>query len=182
MCRFSAAPALSRESFDVALVRGGGGGRRRVLAGDASNSFGKRCEKSRMCRAASRPTATGRKAGGDFRASRAGGGRPGRPVPGPRNAAAAPAEAGARIGAGATTTEAPDFYRPGVVYMACGAGGYTGLVRLEDGRLDVAAAFDAACGARRRRSGRGRRASAARSRLAARRMGWRNCPGAVRRP
>ncbi len=61
-----------------------------------------------------------------------------------RAGAAAPAEAGARIGAGATTAEAPDFYRPGVVYMACGAGGYTGLVRLEDGRLDVAAAFDAA--------------------------------------
>ena len=54
------------------------------------------------------------------------------------------AEAGARIGAGAVTTEAPDFYRPGVVYMACGAGGYTGMVRLEDGRLDAAAAFDAA--------------------------------------
>ena len=58
--------------------------------------------------------------------------------------AAAPAEAGARVGAGATATGAPDFYRAGVVYMACGAGGYTGLVRLEDGRLDVAAAFDAA--------------------------------------
>ncbi len=28
--------------------------------------------------------------------------------------------------------------------MACGGGGYTGLVRLEDGRLDAAAAFDAA--------------------------------------
>ena len=51
---------------------------------------------------------------------------------------------GARIGAGAATTEAPDFYQPGVVYMACGAGGYTGMVRLEDGRLDLAAAFDAA--------------------------------------
>ena len=60
-----------------------------------------------------------------------------------RNATAASAESGARIGAGTTTTDAPDFYQPGVVYMTCGAGGYTGLVRLEDGRLDVAAAFDA---------------------------------------
>jgi menaquinone-9 beta-reductase len=60
-----------------------------------------------------------------------------------RTATAASAESGARIGAGTTTTDAPDFYRPGVVYMTCGAGGYTGLVRLEDGRLDVAAAFDA---------------------------------------
>ncbi len=49
----------------------------------------------------------------------------------------------ARVGAGATATDAPDFYRRGVVYMTCGAGGYAGLVRLEDGRLDVAAAFDA---------------------------------------
>jgi flavin-dependent dehydrogenase len=60
-----------------------------------------------------------------------------------RTATAAPAEAGARIGAGTTTTDAPDFYQPGVVYMTCGAGGYTGMVRLEDGRLDAAAAFDA---------------------------------------
>ena len=52
-------------------------------------------------------------------------------------------DAGARVGAGATAAEAPDFYRHGVIYMTCGAGGYAGLVRLEDGRLDVAAAFDA---------------------------------------
>ena len=61
-----------------------------------------------------------------------------------RTKTAAPAETGARIGAGTTTSDAPDFYQPGVVYMTCGAGGYTGMVRLEDGRLDVAAAFDAA--------------------------------------
>jgi flavin-dependent dehydrogenase len=60
-----------------------------------------------------------------------------------RTATAAPAESGARIGAGTTTRNAPNFYRPGVVYMTCGAGGYAGLVRLEDGRLDIAAAFDA---------------------------------------
>lgn len=53
-------------------------------------------------------------------------------------------DAAARVGAGATAAEAPDFYRRGVIYMTCGAGGYAGLVRLEDGRLDVAAAFDAA--------------------------------------
>ena len=55
----------------------------------------------------------------------------------------APAESGARIGAGVVTSDAPDHYRPGTVYMACGAGGYVGMVRLEDGRLDLAAAFDA---------------------------------------
>jgi flavin-dependent dehydrogenase len=60
-----------------------------------------------------------------------------------RTGAAAAVEGGARIGAAATTAAAPDFYCPGVIYMTCGAAGYTGLVRLEDGRLEVAAAFDA---------------------------------------
>ena len=55
---------------------------------------------------------------------------------------ASPAVAGARVGAGVVAEDAPAFYRPGTVYMACGAGGYAGLVRLEDGRLDVAAALD----------------------------------------
>lgn len=54
----------------------------------------------------------------------------------------APAAAGARIGAGVVHARAPDFYRPGTLYMTCGTGGYLGLVRLEDGRLDLAAAFD----------------------------------------
>jgi menaquinone-9 beta-reductase len=56
----------------------------------------------------------------------------------------APAAAGARIGVGVVSAEAPAYYRPGTVYMACGERGYVGLVRLEDGRLDVAAALDAA--------------------------------------
>jgi flavin-dependent dehydrogenase len=56
--------------------------------------------------------------------------------------AAAPSQPRARIGAGWVSTDAPDFYRPGTIYMTCGDGGYLGLVRLEDGRLDLAAAFD----------------------------------------
>jgi flavin-dependent dehydrogenase len=55
---------------------------------------------------------------------------------------ASPAAAGARVGAGVVAEDAPAFYQPGSVYMACGVGGYVGLVRLEDGRLDVAAALD----------------------------------------
>ena len=47
-----------------------------------------------------------------------------------------------RVGAGAVAKTAPEFYRNGVVYMAYGSGGYVGLVRLEDGRLDIAAALD----------------------------------------
>ena len=48
----------------------------------------------------------------------------------------------ARIGAGATAFECPDFYTPGTIFMAIGAGGYVGLVRLEDHSLNLAAAFD----------------------------------------
>lgn len=50
---------------------------------------------------------------------------------------------GSRIGAGAIAAEVPDFYQPGTIFMACAAGGYVGLVRREDARLTVAAAFDA---------------------------------------
>ena len=35
-----------------------------------------------------------------------------------------------------------EFYQPETIFMAVGRGGYVGLVRVEDGRLDVAAAFD----------------------------------------
>jgi flavin-dependent dehydrogenase len=51
---------------------------------------------------------------------------------------------GSRIGAGVIAEEAPSFYGPGTIFLACGQGGYAGLVRLEDGRLDVAAALDPA--------------------------------------
>ncbi len=49
---------------------------------------------------------------------------------------------GSRIGAGAMATHAPDVYRFGTIFMACGNSGYVGLVRVEDGRLNVAAALD----------------------------------------
>ena len=49
-----------------------------------------------------------------------------------------------RIGAGTVLVDGPDWYVRGTVYLAAGVGGYVGLVRVEDGRLDVAAAFDAA--------------------------------------
>jgi flavin-dependent dehydrogenase len=50
----------------------------------------------------------------------------------------------ARIGAGVVVSTAPAFYRPGRIFMACGRDGYLGLVRLEDGRLNLAAALDPA--------------------------------------
>jgi flavin-dependent dehydrogenase len=51
-------------------------------------------------------------------------------------------QADSRIGAGAVSPGAPAFYEPGTVFLTGGAGGYLGLVRLEDGRLDLAAALD----------------------------------------
>ncbi len=55
-------------------------------------------------------------------------------------------ESGSRLGAGIVLPAevAPQFYHPHTIHMATGRGGYVGLVRVEDGRLDVAAAFDTA--------------------------------------
>lgn len=47
-----------------------------------------------------------------------------------------------RIGAGVVVTSGPAFYSPGRIFMVCGRGGYLGLVRLEDGQLNLAAALD----------------------------------------
>ncbi len=47
-----------------------------------------------------------------------------------------------RIGAGAIAREVPVFFEPGRIHMACGSGGYVGLTRVEDGFVDIAAAFD----------------------------------------
>jgi len=47
-----------------------------------------------------------------------------------------------RIGAGVMVKNYPDFYQPGTIFMAVGSGGYVGLVQVEGGQLDLAAAFD----------------------------------------
>jgi flavin-dependent dehydrogenase len=54
-------------------------------------------------------------------------------------------EAGSRIGAAIMLPVESEygFFVPGTIYMATGRHGYVGLVRVEDDRLDVAAAFDA---------------------------------------
>lgn len=48
----------------------------------------------------------------------------------------------ARIGVGASVRDVPAWYRAGTIHMACGAHGYVGLVRAEDGITNVAAALD----------------------------------------
>ena len=50
--------------------------------------------------------------------------------------------AGSKIGAGCRLNKVPDFDQDGTVFMAVGRQGYVGLVRLEDGGLNVAAAFE----------------------------------------
>jgi flavin-dependent dehydrogenase len=49
---------------------------------------------------------------------------------------------GSRVGVGAASACPPGFYQRGTIFMSCGAQGYLGLVVLEDGRLDLAAALD----------------------------------------
>jgi len=45
------------------------------------------------------------------------------------------------FGAGVVLDQMPSYVEAGKIYMACGNGGYVGMVALEDGRLNVAAAF-----------------------------------------
>ncbi|HEX5514327.1 MAG TPA: FAD-dependent monooxygenase [Gammaproteobacteria bacterium] len=49
-----------------------------------------------------------------------------------------------RIGVGTVVAAAPPFYQPGSIYMACGAQGYVGLVRVEHDQLNIGAALDPA--------------------------------------
>jgi flavin-dependent dehydrogenase len=51
-------------------------------------------------------------------------------------------EARSRVGSGCAVVEFPEFYRRGTIFMAVGQGGYVGLVRVEDGGLNAAAAFE----------------------------------------
>jgi flavin-dependent dehydrogenase len=47
-----------------------------------------------------------------------------------------------RVGAGCHVAGASDAYGTGVIHMAVGRAGYVGVVRVEDGSLNVAAAFE----------------------------------------
>lgn len=53
-----------------------------------------------------------------------------------------PVNSSSRVGVGTLLKESNSFYEPSTIFMACGRRGYAGLVRLEDGRLDVAAAME----------------------------------------
>jgi flavin-dependent dehydrogenase len=47
-----------------------------------------------------------------------------------------------RVGAGCMVEDFSSDFAPGTIWMTVGDGGYLGLVRVEDGRLNLAAAFD----------------------------------------
>jgi menaquinone-9 beta-reductase len=53
-----------------------------------------------------------------------------------------PWERGSRVGAGVMIPAPVPGYEPGTIYMACAAEGYVGQTIVEDGRVDMAAAFD----------------------------------------
>jgi flavin-dependent dehydrogenase len=171
--------ALSREAFDAALVRSA------VAAGAAFLprtvvSLGGLCGETRAVSLESDGATYTARAGVVVAADGSGGRLMARASLG-----GAPAEAGSRVGAGVVVACAPPFYQPGTVYMACGEGGYAGLVRLEDGRLDIAAALDVAAV----RSGRGPGPAVARLLGEAgwpvppglERLGWRGTPPLTRR-
>ncbi len=94
-------------------------------------------------------------------------------------------QAGSRVGVGAVLEGGGAGYGPGAVYMVVGPGGYVGLVRQEDQRLNAAAALDAEFV---RRHGSPQRAvqahleSAGMPRLPERiHRGWRGTPQLTRR-
>lgn len=49
---------------------------------------------------------------------------------------------GSKVGVGTRVSVVPPAFGRNTIYMACGAHGYTGIVALEDGTFDVAAALD----------------------------------------
>jgi flavin-dependent dehydrogenase len=126
--------ALSREAFDAALIQAAIGGGAQFLPGTVA------------CLAA------GTKPAAELRQGRQCGAASSRLVLcadglGSRLIRAAVKDVprvaqDSRVGAGVIVAAAPAFYEAGVIFMACGARGYVGLVRVEDGRLNVAAAFD----------------------------------------
>lgn len=59
-----------------------------------------------------------------------------------------------RIGVSGMLPSAPAWCEAGAILMACGAEGYAGLVRLEDGRLNIAAALSPLAVASHRGAGR----------------------------
>lgn len=127
--------ALSRETFDAALIR-------EAIASGADFLSGTRVVSSAIggdVRVAELATDD---AAGQARARvlLAADGLGGRLLDG----RSLPANPSSRLGGGALLQDRSANYRPGTIFMALGRDGYVGVVRVEGGRLNVAAAFDPA--------------------------------------
>lgn len=134
--RLPGGAALSREQFDTAVVRAAMGAGAHFMPSTAA-AVGEEEDRYRLVQIASNGTQ------GTLRAhvvvvADGTGGRALASVPG-LQASVSPLS---RIGAGTITTAAQEDYRAGTIYMASTDGNYVGLVRLPDGQLDIAAAFE----------------------------------------
>ena len=136
VCPLPAGVSLSRESFDTALVEEATGAgaafldRTQAMMADAGQHF---CE-VQLSRESQHAVARSRVLlAADGLAGRLLDNHPEfRPAIRPNSP----------LGAGTALVDGPNVYEDGTIFMACGRGGYVGLVRLEDGRIDIAAALD----------------------------------------
>ncbi|HEY9870262.1 MAG TPA: lycopene cyclase family protein [Candidatus Obscuribacterales bacterium] len=134
--RLPAGAALSREQFDTAVLRAAMGAGAHFMPSTAA-AVGEAEDQYRLVHIASNG------ARGTLRArvvivADGIGGRALASVPG-FQPSVSPLS---RIGAGTMTWSDQEHYRAGTIYMACTDGNYVGVVRLPDGRLDLAAAFE----------------------------------------
>jgi flavin-dependent dehydrogenase len=128
--------ALSRERFDTALVESAGRAGAAFLP-ETQATLGSLGPETRTCVLRRRDDEFETAAALVLAADGLGGRLFAQAAPGQMRVAPR-----SRVGAGVIVADAADDYHPATIYMACGTGGYVGLVRLEDGRLNLAAAFD----------------------------------------
>lgn len=136
VCRLAAGVALSREAFDAALVE------EAIRAGtdflpETTAVLREPVETSRSVRLGQKSVSATLQAkvvvGASGLHAEAWRGHPDLLAQTRRNS---------RIGVGAVVDDSGDFFQAGTIYMSYSRDGYVGLVRLEDGRLDVAAALN----------------------------------------
>ncbi|MDR3622667.1 MAG: FAD-dependent monooxygenase [Paludisphaera borealis] len=128
--------AVSRSRFDEALVGAAVDAGARFLS-DARASIADATADARHVRLTRRDRATSVSARVVVAASGLGG-------IGPADGLAlrTRVERRSRVGSGCAVVDFPAFYRTWTIFMAVGKGGYVGLVRVEDGSLNAAAAFE----------------------------------------
>jgi flavin-dependent dehydrogenase len=130
--------ALSRTTFDAALVKAAINGGAHFLP-EATAAIGAATQNNRKVTLRHQLHAARVKA----RVVLAADGLAGRSIAAEPDLCAV-TEHSSRIGVGTVLGEAPEFYARGTIYLACAPAGYLGLVQLEDGRVDLAGAFDMA--------------------------------------